>query len=901
MHMLIVGSACLAIATAIAQAQQFPTRNVRDPGVIATGQRVTPAGVQSVFEGKVGGVRFGRTSDEIWAAVPGYVYRLEWRANVVRARAKVDGRPGVYALAIDPATRRVLASSVGRLPTRPTGTGRAPQVAQVSAFDADIAGDSATPRFNSGALGDYMAGAPAIAARPGTDARRLAVVPLPANDALAVLDAESGARLRTIPLGVEPIAAVISGNSRTAYVSVLGGAKPTAGQRASMQCCDPRAEAVRVDARGIGEAGSVSRVDLGSGRVVRDIAVARHPTALAWDEAGGRLYVAAGNSDSVTIIDTKSDVVTGHIPVAPFRERKAGLAPTALALSPDRRTLYIALGGVNAVAVYDVSHSPASSTLKGLIPTAWYPSSIDASADGHYIAVGSLFGVGSGEGTTVGKRGRYVFALRGSVDVIPVPTAAELTACTTAVSANNRLALAASGPPATVSTTVPAARAVPERPGDPSLINHVVFIVRENRTYDQVLGDLDRGSRDSSLVMYGRNVTPNAHALSERFVTLDHFFASGGNSADGHQWLTQANETDYPMRPLYFGRSYPSEGEDALAYSSGGFLWEAAQSRGRSVAIFGEYAPSPKVSSDSVHRRMLAQYLERPNDFAFQRDVLKARYDTRSDIPSLDRALVREYPGWTQEAPDVVKAGDILAHLADWEAQRSMPELVMVILPNDHTQGTSPGWCTPRACVADNDLALGKIVEGLTHSTFWKDMAILVVEDDAQNGVDHIDGHRTVALAISPYARRGSVDSTFYTQPSMVKTVELMLGLPSMSIFDLVATDMRASFLDEGATPDLAPYSAIQPEQSLLDENPRVGSIRGSAASQRRNAARASARMRFDGPDEAPAEALNRILWHDAKGWSTPYPRVKRSLFFPLSVDVDDDDRETKPIRKQRE
>jgi hypothetical protein len=593
--------------------------------------------------------------------------------------------------------------------------------------------------------------------------------------------------------------------------------------------------------------------------------------------------------------------VTGHIAVAPFRERKAGLAPTALALSPDQRTLYIALGGVNAVAVYDVSRDAALPSLKGLIPTAWYPSSIDASADGRYIAVGSLFGVGSGEGSTVGKRGRYVFAIRGSVDVIPVPTAAELTAFTTAVSANNRLALATSGPPATVSSTVPAARAVPERPGDPSLINHVVFIVRENRTYDQVLGDLDRGSRDSSLVMYGRTVTPNAHALSEQFVTLDHFFASGGNSADGHQWLTQANETDYPMWPLYFGRSYPSEGEDALAYSSGGFLWEAAQSRGRSVAIFGEYAPSPKVSSDSVHRRMLAQYFEHPNDFAFQRDLLKAHYDTHSDIPSLDRTLVREYPGWTEEAPDVIKAGDILAHLADWETQRSMPELVMVILPNDHTQGMSPGWCTPRACVADNDLALGKIVEGLTHSSFWKDMAILVVEDDAQNGVDHIDGHRTVALAISPYARRGAVDSTFYTQPSMVKTVELMLGLPSMSIFDLVATDMRASFLDEGATPNLAPYTAIQPEQSLLDENPRVGSIRGSSAAQRRNAARASARMSFDGPDEAPAEALNRILWHDAKGWSTPYPTVKRSLFFPLSVDVDDDDREKKPIRKQRE
>jgi len=892
-------AAALSITAAVAQAQQAsPKRDVPDPGVIATGQRVTPAGVQTIFEGKVAGVRFGNTSEEIWVAVPGYVYRLDWRGNTVRARARLDGHPGIYSLATDPTSHRILASSVGRiLPVATTGRARPPQVAQLTAFDPDATGDTATARFNSGALGDYMAGAPAVAARPGADGHRLAVLPLPANDALAVLDAESGALLRTIPLGVEPIAAVISADSRVAYVSVLGGPKPTARQRAAMQCCDPRAESVRIDTRGIAEPGSVSRVDLASGTVARDVAVGRHPTALVWDEAGARLYVAAGNSDSIAIVDTKSDVVAAYIPLAPFRDRRAGLAPTALALSPDQRTLYVALGGVNAVAVYDVRRDLASPALEGLIPTAWYPSSIDASADGHYLAVGSLFGVGSGEGATGGLRARYVFAIRGSVHVIPVPAPSELAAFTTAVSENNRLALATTAAPAPIVATV--ARAVPERPGDPSLIGHVVFIVRENRTYDQVLGDLDRGARDSSLVLYGRQVTPNTHTLSQRFVTLDHFFASGGNSADGHQWLTQANETDYPMWPLYFGRSYPSEGDDALTYSSGGFLWEGARSKGKTVAVFGEYAPAPKVSSDSVRRRMFAQYDERPNDFAFQREMLKSRFDTHSDIPSLDRELVREYPGWTEEVPDVVKAGDILAHLADWEAQHAMPNLVMVILPNDHTQGTSPGWCTPRACVADNDYALGKIVEGLSHSTFWKDMAILVVEDDAQNGVDHVDGHRTVALAISPFARRGIVDSTFYSQPSMVKTIELMLGLPSMSIFDLVATDMRASFLDAGAAPDFTPYTAIVPEQSLLDLNQRVGSIDGPRAPERRAAARASARMRFDGPDEAPAEQLNRILWHDVKGWSTPYPVVKRSLFFPRSIDIPDDDRAVKASKRR--
>jgi hypothetical protein len=547
--------------------------------------------------------------------------------------------------------------------------------------------------------------------------------------------------------------------------------------------------------------------------------------------------------------------------------------------------------------MYDVSGPRAR--LSGLIPTAWYPNSLDVSADGSLLAIGALLGVGSGEGTTSGKRGRYVHANRGSVNVLPIPTAADLVAFTTAVASNNRLHLASAGAPPTLARSN-VSRAVPQQPGDPSLIEHVVFIVRENRTYDQVLGDLGRGAGDSSLTTYGRDVTPNAHALSEQFVTLDHFFASGGNSADGHNWLTQANETEYPMWPLYFGRSYPSEGIDAMAYSSGGFLWESAQAKGKTVTIFGEYAPSQRNPKASERTLMLDQYMEKPNDFAFHRELLSKRYNTKSDIPSLDKTLVREYPGWTQEAPDVVKAGDILWHLGQWETAGKMPNLIMVILPSDHTEGTSADWCAPKACVADNDLALGKIVEGLTHSRFWKDMAILVVEDDAQNGVDHIDGHRTVALAISPYAKRGIVDSTFYAQPSMVKTIELMLGLPAMSIFDLVATDMRASFIDPSAKPDLRPYTALTPKQSLLDKNKRVGAITGPDAAERKKAALASARMNLSEPDAAPSEALNRILWHDAKGFKTPYPTVKRSLFFPMSVDIADEDREEredKPVK----
>src|SRR3989454_3354187 len=871
-----------------------PRREITDPGTIATNQRVTPAGVQSVFTDRVFGVRFGRPA-EIWVSIHGAAYRLGWRDNAVLGSTAFDGRAGVQGIALDPVTGRTLVSSVGLLPaelalSRTPGSERLAQtkaVAQLTAYD----GESVVPppRWTSPALGDYIAGSPAVATRANTTGHRVVVVPLPANDALAILDADSGSLLKTVPLGVLPVAAVVSTDGSVAYVTNLGGAKPGPRDRAAKQCCDPFAELVRVDGRGIAQPGSVTRVDLVKGQVTKVIPVGRHPTGLAWDQQGGRLYVANGNSDVVSIIDTRRDTVSGTIAIAPFRERRIGLAPTALALSPDATTLFVTLGGANAVAVYGLP----GGQLRGLVPTGWYPTTIDVSADGHTIAVGSLFGVGSGNGRTSGLTGRYVHSYRGSVNVIAEPSKAELAAYTTSVAQNNRLTLrtGSAGPALTARRNVPA-RAVPERPGEPSSIDHVVYIVRENRTYDQVFGDIGKGASDSSLVQYGRDVTPNTHALAEQFVLLDHFFATGGNSADGHNWLTQANETEYPMWPLYTGRGYPSEGVDPLADSSGGFLWEAAQAKGKTVTVFGEYAPSPTWDSANVRTSLLAQYRDsQPHNPAYFRSLVAKRYNTRSDIPSLDRILVREYPGWTQTIPDVVKADVILEHLRMWESKHAMPNLVLVILPSDHTEGTNPGWCTPKACVADNDLALGRIVEGLSRSSFWKSMAILAVEDDAQNGVDHIDGHRTVALVASPYARRGVIDPTFYHQPSMVKTIELMLGLPAPRLFDLVATDMRASFIGPEEAPNFAPYSAVVPRQSLYEVNEQVGSITGPNAAERRRAALASARMNFRDPDAAPSEQLNRILWHDARGWGVPYPEVKRSLFFPMAVDLTDEER----------
>jgi hypothetical protein len=332
------------------------------------------------------------------------------------------------------------------------------------------------------------------------------------------------------------------------------------------------------------------------------------------------------------------------------------------------------------------------------------------------------------------------------------------------------------------------------------------------------------------------------------------------------------------MWPGYQGRSYPYDGTDPIAYSKNGFIWDYAVNKGRTVRIFGEYAGHLTTSKPAR-----IQYLNRWK----QGDDFTKEWNTVAPIAPMNKLLAKNYPSWSENIPDVARAQIFLADLKRMESEKAMPNLTIVQLAADHTAGTDPGTSTPRSMVADNDLALGQIVEALTKSTFWPKMAIFIVEDDAQNGVDHVDGHRTVALAVSPYTRRGAVDSTFYSTQSMVKTIELILGLPTMSVFDLIAEDMRASFTSKS---DTTPYTALPAEVSLFEVNPPVKALRGAA----RKAAIASSKMRFDLPDAAPADKLNRILWGAVRGWSTPYPAPVRSAFAPLSLDVGDDERETR-------
>jgi YVTN family beta-propeller protein len=828
----------------MAQTADQPLHAVSDPGVVTTRQAITPAGVPTVFQGRVYGVAFGKSSSDLWVANASRLYRLDVKANRIAEMIPTEGQPGLQGITFDPARNR---------PMIVVNKGR-----QIGLFAAQ---DSKLLPIAEG-LGQNVAGSVAISGHT-------AVVALTPKNQIAVINTEHSKLIGMAKTGIAPFAAVISKDAKVAYVSNWGGRIPNANDKTATAGRAADADPVVIDNRGIASTGTVSRIDLTTLQTTHTIAVGLHPTGLAWDETSNRLYVANGNSDSVSVIDTAKNTVIATFPVNPLAARipkpPSGIAPTALALSPDRKDLYVACGGINAIVLLD----PQTGQMRAAIPTAWYPNALSMSPDGKSIAVSTLLGVGPGWRDAPNKK--YVHADRGSISVIPIPDSAQMVNYTLAVFLNNRMP-----PSGLVGSTDAKPAPVPFVSGAPSLIEHVLLIVKENRSYDQLFGDIEKGNGDASLVMFGRDVTPNQHKLAEEFVLLDNFYATGGNSADGHQWITQANETDYALWPGYGGRSYPFDGTDPIAYSRAGFLWDYALAAHKTVRDYGEYAPATRVPVNQ--RQSLLQRWKKGDDFSHE-------WNITSPIPPLNGVLAHNFPGFSTPIPDVIRAQLFLAELKQMEQSNSMPNLMLMQLSSDHTRGTDPGDSTPKAFVADNDLAVGQIVEGITKSKFWKNTLVFIVEDDAQNGVDHVDGHRTVALAVSPYTRRGYVDSTFYSTQSMIKSIELILGLPTMSLFDLIAEDMRASFQSE---PDLAPYQAVEPKISLFETNPPAKALGGEA----RKAAIASSKMNFDVPDAAPTEKLNRILWHDARGWSTPYPGARQGVFAPLSLDIGDDDRE---------
>ena len=594
--------------------------------------------------------------------------------------------------------------------------------------------------------------------------------------------------------------------------------------------------------------------------------VGLHASGLARSPNGRYVVVANAGSDTLSVIDTRSDTVVQTIWAKPSPADLFGASPNALAFDPSGDTLYVANGTQNAVAVFRFRRDEAK--LQGLIPVGWFPGALAYDKTHRQLIVANIKGVGSTAGldaarAEIGNSRQY----HGTLSLVPVPKKRELADLTGRVQDNYRYPLlkeAARRPRANV-----APRPVPERVGEPSVFEHVVYIIKENRTYDQVLGDIPTGNGDPELCIFGEEVTPNQHKMVRDFVLLDNTYCSGILSADGHQWSDTAFATDYMEKSFAgFPRSYPDGMEDsdvdALAYAPSGFIWDNAIAGGKSLRVYGEFAIT-ETSWVDRDKKGTPEFLDYYRDFIDRTGLIEI--SSRPAIESLRSYLDMETVGWDMDIPDVFRAAQFIKELRAFERTGQMPNLIIICLPNDHTSGTRYGAPTPAAQVADNDLAFGQIVEALSHSRFWPKTCIFGIEDDPQAGWDHVSGYRTTAYVVSPYTKRHAVVSTQYNQTSLLRTMELMLGLPPMNQFDATATPMRDCFVVE---PDFTPFTALPTNVPLDQMNPNPKKI--SNALLRKNAL-ASAKLPLEEVDRCPEDVLNRILWHAMKGPDAPYPQ----------------------------
>jgi YVTN family beta-propeller protein len=580
---------------------------------------------------------------------------------------------------------------------------------------------------------------------------------------------------------------------------------------------------------------TVSVIDTATLDVVKTVVTGTHPSAIAASPVRNEIYVANSDSDSVTVLSATGAKVRS-IDLRPYAGAPIGASPDALTVSPDGARLYVANGSDDDIAVIQLAAAGSTSgdRVLGLIPTGWYPSGVAVTPNGGTLLVTNMKGLGAGP--NLDPKTYWPAKMLGTLSRIPVPSATRLQAYTAQVAADNRFG----APP-----TVPRDSVIPAGPGDATPIKHVIYVMKENRTYDQILGDLGKGNGDPSLAIFGQDVTPNEHELARRFVTFDNFYADAEVSADGWSWANGAYANTYIQRnwPLDYNGGFQRPydfggfGEPTTAGLPGrnpgrGFLWD-------------------DLARHSVAYRNFGFFVDNP-------------VDLQPSIPGLLGHTDLQYPGWDLFTTDQTRIDRWLQVFQGYVQRGSMPTMQFVYLPSDHTYGTTPRARKPSAYVADNDLALGRLVDAVSHSPFWSSTAIFAVEDDAQDGPDHVDGHRSIAFAISPYTQRGTVDSTFYSTVSVLRTMELILGVPPMSQFDAVANPMTAAF---GSTPNLRPYDAIQPGVSLTAKNTASSPMTAESLS-----------IDFSKPDRIPMDLMNRILWASVRGMTDPMPATVHSL-----------------------
>ncbi len=794
------------IVVAMAAAAAAPTAGPRPDGIAVTpqGWRVTPAGSQTDLGLWPMDVAMSPTGNLLLVANAGYAHHSLEAVDpstgdvlqvISAAGAKshgwwdwASGHPTGYyvGLVFAPDGRHAWASD---------GPGGA-----IHAFR--ITGRTLTETQHiklTGNRGNEHAWPAGIAV--GDDGNRLYVAGN-LDDTLRVVDPASRSVLATVAVGHLPYGVALNAAGTRAFVTDWG-------------------------------ASSVSVIDTSTDTVVRTVAVGMHPCSIIANPVGNELYVANGDSDSVTVLDGTTGSVRRTIDLKPYAGAPVGAQPDGLTVSPDGTTLYVAMGGDDDVAVVKLGSATTPDHVAGLIPTAWYPSGVAVDPSGRTLFAINMKGLGAGphlDPTTY-----WPAFMHGTLSKIPVPDAAQLAAYTAQVSANDRFG----APP-----SVPSGNVIPSAPGDATPITHVIYVMKENRTYDQILGDLGKGNGDPSLAIFGQEVTPNQHALARRFVTFDNFYADAEVSADGWSWTTGAYANGYiqrnwPVDYNGYGRPYDfgGFGEGTTAGLPGehpgrGFLWDQLATAGVPYRNFGFFVDNP--------------------------------VDLQPSIPGLLGHTDMQYPGWDLMVPDQVRIDRWLHVFQGYQARGSMPTMQFVYLPSDHTAGTTPRARRPDAMVADNDLALGRLVEAVSHSAFWGSTAIFAVEDDAQDGPDHVDAHRSTAFVISPYTQTGAIDSTFYSSVSVLRTMGLILGVPPMSQFDAVATPMSAAF---SSTPNLRPYTAVVPGVSLFAKNTFESPM-----------ATASLRIDFSNPDLIPMRLMNRILWKAMRGPDSRMPSPVHSI-----------------------
>jgi len=713
------------------------------------------------------------------------------------------------------------------------------------------------------------------------------LVTLSANNTLGVIDPSTNTLLQQIKVGNVPNSIVLIAGK--AFVSNQGGRPATAGDRTDVSY---GTEIVTNNRDAVPSTGSVSEVDLAAGKEIKTFKVGIGPSAML--AVGSTLLVANTDDDTVSTIDTVRGENTRTFETNPAPGSPYGAQPNGLAMI-DQTHLAVSLGRFNTVAVYQFTSGRGVPSFEGLIPTGSFPSGIAHDQQLGKLVIASEQGIGSvgpdgtineGVGTNPATS-KLGYNFIGTVQTVSVPSAEQMQEWTKKVFANNQWnGLMQRNASAADTTCAPKdkekdkdkkGKCPPRKPvpvpvltGDPSTIQHVFMIVKENRTYDQVLGDEPRGNGDPSLAQFGGKVTPNLHQLVKQFPLVDNLYSDGTNSAEGHHWLNQAFVNNY-MQQMYgsYTRSYQTG--DPMSNMQSGWIWGNAQRSGKSVVNWGEQID--RYVDAAGNRTPAGSWPQWYQDSKIlehkatgELHVPIGTYKAKTDIPSLQAVTKPNYPNFDLNIPDQYRVDLFQRDFAKYVRNNDLPNLNMMWLSSDHTNGTSPGRITPSAYVADSDLAVGRIVDTISHSKYWKNTAIFVIEDDSQNGVDHVDGHRNPTLVISPYAKRGAVVHSYYSQLNMIRTIEQILGMPPMNSQDLVATPMFDAFTNQ---PNFSPYSAVANQIPLDSTNPTVAQISNPA---QKAWAQWSSKQDYQSEDMLNMPQANRDIWYSSSNFTRPYP-----------------------------